>query len=60
MWAETQHPGQLFLPYRIDTGIIGELPLKFDINSKDTWTRALRFMLQTLKALLLLCVKVSE
>lgn len=60
VWAETQYPGQLFLPYRIDTGTIGELPLKFDINAKDNWTRALRYMLQTLKSLLLLIVKVSD
>ena len=60
VWVETQYPGQLFLPYRIDTDSIGELPIKFDVNCKDNWTRALRYMLQTLKSLLLLCVKVSD
>lgn len=60
VWVETQHPGELFLPYRIDNETIGELPIKFDVNYKDNWTRALRYMLQTLKSLLLFCVKVSE
>mmetsp|Transcript_25933 Transcript_25933/g.25496 ORF Transcript_25933/g.25496 Transcript_25933/m.25496 type:complete len:88 (-) Transcript_25933:33-296(-) len=53
---ETEDQG-LSLPYKIENHKIGQIPIKLDIGNKENWTRALRFMLQNLKYLLLRCIR---
>lgn len=57
MYAEIQFQGSLIMPYKISGHKISGFSITLDINHKDSWTRALRFMLQILKTLLVWCVK---
>jgi beclin 1 len=47
-----QAQSSFVLPYRIEPGRIGDFSIRYALNAKESWTRALRYMLQTLKALM--------
>jgi hypothetical protein len=47
------------LPYAIKGDTIGEVSIKYDPANRDRWTRALRYLLQVLKALIVYVVKTG-
>lgn len=57
LFVQSHSSMQLALPYKIANGKIADISVKFDLNAKEHWTRALRYMLQTLKTLLYWCIR---
>lgn len=51
-FLEHQQSTNINLPYNINDDTIGDMSIKYEPTNKERWTRALRFLLQVLKSLL--------